>query len=651
MIRTMKEEMEALEVKAAVRELRSLEGGYVKKIYQPNEGEILFRIYIPEQGTKMLLFKIGKALYLTEVDKDNPMKPGDYVMLMRKYTSNATIQKIEQHEFDRVVTFELQKKRKSRFIFEIFGKGNLILEGEDHILVPYRSESWSHRELKEGREYKFPPSRIQPLELDEDGFKEKLEETDKDLVRTLAVDLNLGGKYAEEICMRAGVDKNLEDLEDTADEIYSIVQKLKEQVQVEDLKPKIVKDQDGDVIDAIPFPLVQYEKNKELGMEQTESYNRALDLAFKAGDEEKKEEKEGDTKLERKLASQKRAMEDLKEEEKANKIKAELIYQNYQECEDLLQKIHEARHEGDREEIYSNIRERDDIVQLNETDEYVILELEGEKDGERYEKSIKLDFRKDVNDNAQHHYDKSKKSKQKMEGAKKAIEETKEEIEAGKKKKKKEERKKKNPTAKYWFDRYKWFISSEGHVVVAGKDTKTNEEVVKKYLEKYDRYAHADAGGAPSVVVRRGEKEEIGDKTLEEACQYAIIHSKEWKRGIAAGRAYWVKPDQVSKTAEAGESLPTGAFVIRGNRNYMDGLDMKAVLCEIEYEGEKKVMCAPSLALEGRDDDLIKKKVVFVPGSKDVNEFAKEMSEYFNVPVDEVQKVLPPGNVDVIEKG
>ncbi len=642
----MKEQMESLEIRATVEELQSLEGGYMKKIYQPNEGEILFRIYIPGEGTKMLLFKVGKGLYITEEDKDNPMKPGDYVMLMRKYTGNATITNIKQHEFDRVVVFDLQKEKKSRLIFEIFGKGNLILEGEKHILVPYRSESWSHRELKEGHEYKFPPSRVHPFELDEEKIEDELKESEKDLVRSLAVNLNLGGKYAEEICLRMGVDKNMEEPENYSEEIYLTIQRLKAQIKKDDLEPHIIKDEDGNIKDAVPFPLKQYE---DFEKEDIVTYNKALDLAFRSEEgEEGSEEKKPASKLERKLESQKSALEDLKEDVIENKIKAELIYQNYKGCQELLERVHEARQEGDREKIYSNIRDQDYVLQLNDSDEYLVVELEGQKDGESYTKNVKLDFRKDVNENAQKYYEKSKKCEKKIEGAKRAIKETKEEIEAGKEEEKEVEEKK--PTTKYWFDRYKWFISSEGHMVVGGRDAKTNEEVVKKYLEKYDRYAHAEAGGAPSVVVKRGEKEDIGKATLKEACQYAILHSKEWKRGIAAGRAYWVKPDQVSKTAEAGESLPTGAFVIRGNRNHIDDLAMEAVLMEVEYEGKKKVMCSPSLTLENMEESEINKKAVFIPGSKDVNDFAKEMSDHFSVPVKEIQKILPPGDVKIIEK-
>jgi len=640
----MKDEMDSLEVRAAVRELKDLEGGHVKKIYQPNEDEILLRIYVQGKSNKMLLFRVGKGLFLTEEDKDNPMKPGDYVMLMRKYTGNARIESVEQHGFDRVLTFQLQRNKRSRLIFEIFGKGNLILEGEKHILVPYRSESWSHRELKEGRKYKFPPERVEPFKLDLESFEEILEGSKKDLVRTLAVDLNLGGKYAEEVCYRLGVDKNLDRPEKLSEELYSELKTLRKQTEVDDLEPMIVRDSEGEIIDAVPFPLAQYEDHDT---ESMDSFNRALDLSF-SREEEEEEKQEEAGRLERKLESQKRAVENLKEKEIENKVKAELIYQNYKRCENLLKEIKRARAEGSKEKIYSRLRKEEDVKQINDHDQYMVVELKGEVDDEDISENVKLDFRKDVNENAQHHYDKSKKSKEKIKGAEKAIEETKKEIAAGEEEKEREE---KEPTVKFWFDRYKWFISSEGHIVVAGKDTKTNEEVVKKYLEKGDRYAHADAGGAPSVVIKKGEKDEIGKKTLEEACQYAVVHSKEWKRGVAAGRAYWVKPWQVSKTAEAGESLPTGAFVIRGKRNYMDDLPMEAVLAETEYRDKKKVMCAPSSALKDRQNEKgSSKKVMFIPGKKDINEFANEMSDYFRVPIDEIQKVIPPGDVNIVKK-
>jgi len=639
----MKDKMESLEISAVVSELKDLVGGYIQKVYKPNKGEISFRIHVPGIGKKMLIFRVGKALYLSQRDRENPMHPGDYTMLMRKYLSNSIISDVYQHELDRVVVIDLEREKSARLIFEVFGKGNLILEGEDRILLPYRSESWSHRELKKGELYRFPPQRLNPFMISENELIQILEDSEQDLVRTLAVDLNLGGKYSEEICRRLGVDKNTDDFAQYSEDIFQILNIFHNRIKHKDeLSPCLVEDEE-DIIDAVPFPLRIYEEYEQNKMD---SYNKALDEAIPEPDEAKEEKDKKDSKLERKLDQQKRAVENLDKDIDEYKKIGDIIYQNYKACEEYLKAVHRAREEGRRDEIFEKMREIDDVLQVNDQDEYIVVKLKGKVDDEDLEKNVKLDFRKDVNENAQKYYNKSKKAKKKLKGAKRAIKETEKQIEEGREEELQKEPTK--PTEKFWFDRYKWFISSEENLVIAGKDTKTNEEVVKKYMENDTRYAHADAGGAPSVVVKNDNG--IGEASLNEACQYSLIHSKEWKRGIASGRAYWVKPSQVSKTAEAGESLPTGAFVIRGKRNYVDKLPLKAVLTEIDYEGNKKIMCAPSFALENRDDEQFRRRVIFIPGTKDQNEFAKEMGKYYNVPIKEIQKVLPPGGVKVLEK-
>ncbi len=635
----MKEQMESIEVAALVRELKRLKGAYLQKVYKPGDDELLFRFHLSGEGKKMLLFHLGKALYLTEKDIDNPMKPGDFIMLLRKYLGNTRVVDVKQHEMDRVVTMELQGRKNFSIVFEIFGKGNMVLTGEDKILLPMRSETWKHRELKEGVRYRYPPSRVNPFEVGKNEIKEILESSGSDLVRTMAVGLNLGGKYAEEICARMGVDKNTEEFIDKYEGIFEEIKGIKDQIYDDELNPLLIT-KDEEIIDAVPFTLKIYEEHTS---EEVDSYNAALDRALKL---EIKTEDEGSSKLERKLNQQEGALENLKRDEIENKIKAELIFQNYQFCEEVLDAVWKAREKGNREEIFEKMEERDDIIQINDSDEYVIVELEGESDGETKTMNVKLEFRRDVNENALMHYEMSKKDKRKIEGAKRAIKNTKKEIEEAEKFGLEKE-KKREATVKFWFDRYKWFSSSKGNLVIAGRDAKTNEEVVKKYLEKGDRYAHAEAGGAPSTVVKSGG-DEVDEKTCKEACQFALIHSKEWKRGISSGTAYWVKPYQVSKTAESGESLPTGAFVIRGTRNYIRDLPLEAVLVETEYREKRKVMCTPSFTFENSDG--YDKYVKFIPGKKRSGEFAKEMSEFFKVPLEEIQKILPPGGVNVTEK-
>ena len=80
---------------------------------------------------------------------------------------------------------------------------------------------------------------------------------------------------------------------------------------------------------------------------------------------------------------------------------------------------------------------------------------------------------------------------------------------------------------------------------------------------------HSDYGGAASTVIKRYRKDiPVPVTTLEEAAVFTVCRSKAWETKIMSG-AWWVYPDQVSKSAPTGESLPTGSFMIRGKRNFI----------------------------------------------------------------------------------
>jgi len=122
----------------------------------------------------------------------------------------------------------------------------------------------------------------------------------------------------------------------------------------------------------------------------------------------------------------------------------------------------------------------------------------------------------------------------------------------------------------YWFEKFFWFISSEGYVCVAGRDHSQNEYLYRRHLKPNDLYVHADIHGAATVIIKNyeGTTDEIPLQTILEAAQFAICRSVAWTNKVVIG-AYWVYPDQVSKTAPTGQSLSSGSFVIRGKKNYL----------------------------------------------------------------------------------
>ncbi len=199
----------------------------------------------------------------------------------------------------------------------------------------------------------------------------------------------------------------------------------------------------------------------------------------------------------------------------------------------------------------------------------------------------------------------------------------------------------------FWFERYRWFISSDGNIVIGGKDAKTNEMVVKKYLKEGDRYAHADIQGAPSIIIKSkgvdGGLLDVSEATLEEACIFAASFSKAWKQ-FAEAQAYWVLPEQVSKAARSGEFVPKGAFIIRGKRNY-HRCKLEIAVGEIDIEGEKKIMAGPIDSIKLRT----KSYIILEPGGIKKIEIARKIAKAFDVNIDIVDRVLPPGGVTVIE--
>ncbi|KAH8886755.1 hypothetical protein GQ53DRAFT_844692 [Thozetella sp. PMI_491] len=122
-----------------------------------------------------------------------------------------------------------------------------------------------------------------------------------------------------------------------------------------------------------------------------------------------------------------------------------------------------------------------------------------------------------------------------------------------------------------WFEKFIWFISSDGYLVLGGRDVQQNEMLYKRYLRKGDVYVHADLHGASSVIIKNNPKTPdapIPPSTLTQAGHLSVCSSTAWdsKAGMSA---WWVNADQVSKSAPTGEFLPAGSFMVRGKKNFL----------------------------------------------------------------------------------
>lgn len=123
----------------------------------------------------------------------------------------------------------------------------------------------------------------------------------------------------------------------------------------------------------------------------------------------------------------------------------------------------------------------------------------------------------------------------------------------------------------FWFEKFYYFISSDGYLVLAGRDAQQNEILYKKYLKKGDVYVHADLHGAASVIIKNKSvilDSPIPPSTLSQAGTMAVSSSNAWE-SKAMMAAWWVNADQVSKTAPTGEYLTAGSFIIKGKKNFL----------------------------------------------------------------------------------
>ncbi len=198
---------------------------------------------------------------------------------------------------------------------------------------------------------------------------------------------------------------------------------------------------------------------------------------------------------------------------------------------------------------------------------------------------IKLELNKDVNYNANYYFQKAKKLKAKLPGIEKAINITKDEIlnfdnRREEYLKNKDKRNKIQAIkSKEWYEKFRWTILESGHLFVLGKDSGTNEVLIKKHATEKDIIFHTESSGSPFGIVKDciDDKNEVilSKDELIKAGQFLCCFSSQWKKGFGTADAFWVRLNQVSKKANSGEYMSKGSFMIRGDKNQIKNIPLR----------------------------------------------------------------------------
>jgi predicted ribosome quality control (RQC) complex YloA/Tae2 family protein len=641
-----KKEFTSFDVAVIVHELKeAIVNSRVNNIYQFDAKTLLLKLHKIDNPPLRLVMEAGRRLHLTAYALENPHVPPAFCMALRKHLRGAWITNVDQYEFERIVTVYVKTKTgMQRLILELFGEGNIILTGEGgEILQALIFKRMRDRNILRNEIFQFPPpSGKNPFKV----TREELEKTLKDLgdvevVRAIARFLGVGGVYAEEILLRANVEKTkhcnaLTDSEVGA--IFDGFQSLLSSVSGSKTEPSIVLAEDDSFMDVVPFRLKRYEAFKS---QPYSSFNQALDEFYMrvtaaekavASIEVDKLKQEAE-RLKRVIAEQEQALRETEAKTERDKRVGNVIYAHSSELQALLDKFAPAQREG--KEWNTIISEVLSAKGSGRTPEAFVESFDARNLALNVcvdNLQFSLNLRRTLFENAAEYYERGKKAKQKSAGALTALEESRrklveidrnvreaEALKSAKPTEAIEELVKRKVESKQWYEKFRWFISSDGFLVVAGKDAVSNEVLVKKYTGPDDAVFHADVMGAPFVVVK-AEGKAPSEQALREAGEFAASFSRAWREGIGSADVYWVKPDQLSKSGPSGESVPHGAFTVVGKRNWMRSVPLRLAIGVVE-NGELRYVGGPVEAVKAKT----KAYVTIVPGDLAGKELLKQV--------------------------
>lgn len=656
--------MSNVDIYRIVKELNEdIIGARIDKSYQPSYDTIRIKLRKAGEGRKDLVIQAGVRMHLTDYPQPNPTIPPNFPMLLRKHLGGGSITGIKQHDFDRIVEITIQKNTEYTLVVELFSKGNVILLDENkNIISPLKHRKWQDRKITAHEQYKYPPEKgININNTNCDEISKILKESTADITRTIATN-GLGGLYAEEVIGYTDIDKTKPAKDLTEDEIAEIdcaIKTLFNRIENEP-NPQIIleKDDESKNKDIAPINLNNYRdyKNKTF-----ETFNKAADDFYskkivndiKSAEEDAWSKRIG--KFEKRLKMQEESLDGFYKTIEDTQHKGDTIYAHYNEIQQILDVITQARQKYSWKEISSIIKKSKKENKVPELQMIESIDKLGVINLKLDDVTVQIDSNIGIPESTEKYYNKGKKAKRKINGVKEAIENTKREISRLKDKKEiaieelKEKQKPKVKRELKWYEKIRWFVSRDGYLVIGGRDANSNEMVVKKYSKNNDIYFHCDIHGAPSTIVQNIDDNEIPETTLYDAACFASSYSSAWNEGFSSYDSYWVTLDQVSKTPESGEFLKKGSFVIRGRKNFIRNVPLLIAIGIVDYDNDKRIMAGPVQCLEKMSDNF----VIVKPGFTKKERISKEIlniidkEKLFNV--DDIVRNLPSGKCDLLD--
>ena len=615
-----------------------VQGYYVSNIWAVNKDSILFKLHHPEKSDIFMMISTS-GVWLTSVKIDQ-IEPNKLLKRLRSDLLRFKIKKIEQIGSERIAYFTFSGFDKEFVIIgEFFADGNILLCNEEmKILALQHSIDVRHRRLGVGMKYATPPqSELDIFHITELDFKD-LKTSDLIAGKWVGRTLGLPKKYVEGIFNLAKIDsktigKNLR--EDEITKIFHTTKTIVTDITTGNHDPVIIR---SDKTEVIPIKLGELDEN----CSSVNSFMEGLDTVFTETIVEKGrtiQTSESDKKIkdiETQLSEQEKAIELVKEKSKyvtnlANSL-YEMVSKGIISIEDVNAQNILAEHKA----------------KLSKEKGISLIVIKDEK--------IKINSQASLQSIASILFNEAKR----QSGAIKSIEQVKE-----KTKKKLEKLKNKSDTEKKeilvsevrkknWYERYRWFFTSDGMLAIGGRDAPSNSAVVRKHLGKMDKIFHGDIFGSPFFILK--DAENPSTNSMNEVAHATVCFSRAWREGLHGLNAYWVNPDQVKKSAPSGQFLPKGSFSIEGKRNFVNIPSLRLSVGIIPQDDHYLLTSGPPATIKKNSICY----AIIEPHGSEMVEVAKKIKLEFskleeeitkNISIDDFVRALPAGQSQIKEVG
>ena len=628
-------------------------GYYVSDFSSITKNSILLKLHHPAEPDIMLIVST-KGIWFTN-KKYRQIEENQFVKVLSREIERAKISSVSQPGSERIffLYFVNRDNKVRKLIVEIFGKGNIILCDESmEIIWILNPIEVRHRTLRTGSEYVLPPKRGEDvLQISLESMKKmaSLQPNNTEVVKWLGNCTSLPRKYLEEILLQSAINTKYvnilsdNDIEIIYEKTREITNKI---IDEKNHAPSVIVDKLGLAVETSPIPM-----SKEVNVKKVETYMDGIDQVLSneiltIGRNLKTEEADRKIlELEHDLEEQNKAkMQVISKSKSLRNLAHELMKLSSIGIQDLNDnKVNTLLENNDTKIVYEN-----GLTYLDLFNERVKLEsniptfssLLFSRAKELERGSINIDK---ASEELKSRIDKIQNQTQKIH----------EKIQFN------------MLESKHWYERYRWFVTTDGHLVIGGRDASSNSAVIRKHMTENDIVFHAEIHGSPFFLVKNARNLDSGN-FIDETAQATISFSRAWKDGLSSGDAYWVFPNQVKKGAPTGQYLPKGSFVIEGKRNFCKGVELKLSIGLIQIENNRyTIVCGPSNAirrrslvfasmLPGGSDPMNLAKKVKSEFVRVISEFDSDLADYLKkIVLDEIIRMLPSGQskIERIERG